>query len=206
MYVADRLKNAKHPPTVTLAFVIVFVTTYAAQLLLVGSLSQDAGFQAATIVKNVVGSGSVVFSWLFHSTHTHLLQNLAVFVLTGWWVESRVDRDRFILGIAAVLGIGANVTAVVLFQTPGAGISGITTGLVTMVALGNFEGLLNAGSHLLRIVVVFTLSTCLLLWSVGAITQLPAGTAVEIHLLGGVFGAGWYATEKLRYEFSHTLN
>lgn len=159
VYVADRLKNVKHLPTVTLAFVIVFVTTYAAQLLLVGSLSQDAGFQAATIVKNVVGSGSVVFSWLFHSSHTHLLQNLAVFVLTGWWVENRVDRDRFILGIAAILGIGANVAAVVLFQTPGAGISGITTGLVTMVALGNFEGLLNAGSHLLRNIVVFTLST-----------------------------------------------
>lgn len=179
---------------------------YAAQLLLVGSLSHDTGYQAAMMVKNVLGAGSVVLSWLFHSNHTHLLENLAVFVLTGWWVESRVDRDRFILGIAVILGIGANVAAVILFQIPGAGISGITTGLVTIVALGSLEGLFKSGSHLIWHAVVFTLSTFLLLWYVGVIAKLPAGTAVEVHILGAVFGTAWYATEKLQYDFSYALN
>lgn len=194
-------KRSRYWPTLTLAFIISFAVVYAGQLLIDGSLSRDAGYQTATMVKNTVGNGSVVFSWLFHSTHAHFTENLAIFFLTGWWVENRVDDDRFILGIAVVLGIGANVAAALIFRVPGAGISGITTGLGLMIALGAFEGLFDSTVRLTKAIPEFTLSVLFVLWSVGGLGQLPAGTAVEVHILGAVLGGAWYATEKIRYDF-----
>ncbi|QKY18309.1 rhomboid family intramembrane serine protease [Halorubrum sp. CBA1229] len=206
MYVVDRLRKARYLPTVTIAFVMVFLSTYTIQLLLVGSLSQNAGYQAVTMVTNALGAGSIVFSWLFHSSHTHLLGNLTIFVLTGWWVESQIGRDQFILGVAVFFGMGASVAALILFQTPGAGISGITTGLVTMVALGNLEGVIKPDHHLIRSAIVFTLSAFYLLRSVSVIGTLPAGTAVKIHILGAVFGAVWYTAEKSQHDFSWVVS
>jgi len=130
------------------------------------------------------------------------LGNLTIFLSTGWWVEKRVNDDRFIFVVAVVLGIGANVAAVIFFQILGAGISGITTGLVTMIALGAFEGLLDSTVAPMKGVLVFTISVLYALLSIGAIAPIPAGTAVEVHLLGAMFGAAWYATEKFRYDFS----
>ncbi|WP_227354478.1 rhomboid family intramembrane serine protease [Haladaptatus salinisoli] len=196
-------RETKYWPTLTLAFGVVFAVVYSGQLLIDGSLSKDAGYQTATMVKNTVGNGSVVFSWLFHSTHIHFSENLAIFLLTGWWVENRVDDDRFILGVAVVLGIGANVAAALFFQVPGAGISGITTGLGMMIALGAFERLFDSTVRLMKNIPDFTLSVVFVLWSIGAIGPLPAGTAVEVHHFGAVFGTAWYATEKVRYDFGH---
>ena len=203
MYIGDMntQRETKNWPTLTLAFGIIFAVVYSGQLLIDGSLSKDAGYQTAMMVKNTVGNGSVVLSWLFHSTHVHFMENLVIFLLTGWWVENRVDDDRFILGVAVVLGIGANVAAALFFQVPGAGISGITTGLGMVIALGAFGRLFDSTDRLTKNVPDFTLSVVFVLWSVGALGPLPAGTAVEVHVFGAVFGAAWYATEKVCYDF-----
>lgn len=200
MSIVDRLEKEPTLPTTTLIFSTVFVAAYISQLLLVGSLSQNTGIEAARVVRNVVGTASAIFTWVFHSNHTHFLENLFVFVLAGWWVENRIDQRRFFLGIAFILGIGANVAAAMVFGTLGIGISGITSGLVTMVALGHAEALQDADSQFVRNVVVFTLSGVFLLWVVGAIEPLPAGTAVEIHILGVGIGAMWFATEKYHHS------
>lgn len=200
MSIVDRLEKEPTLPTTTLIFSTVFVAAYISQLLLVGSLSQNTGIEAARVVRNVVGTASAIFTWVFHSNHTHFLENLFVFVLAGWWVENRIDQRRFFLGIAFILGIGANVAAAMVFDTLGIGISGITSGLVTMVALGHAEALQDADSQFVHNVVVFTLSGVFLLWVVGAIEPLPAGTAVEIHILGVGIGAMWFAAEKYHHS------
>ncbi|MDB2294166.1 rhomboid family intramembrane serine protease [Halorubrum ezzemoulense] len=205
MSIVERLEKEPTLPTTTLIFSTVFVAAYISQLLLVGSLSQNAGIEAARVVKNVVGTASAIFTWVFHSNHTHFLENLFVFVLAGWWVENRIDQRRFFLGIVFILGIGANVAAAMVFGTLGIGISGITSGLATMVALGHLEALQDADSQFVRNVVAFTLSGVFLLWVVGAIEPLPAGTAVEIHILGVGIGAMWFAVEKSRHGFSYRL-
>ncbi|WP_265112272.1 rhomboid family intramembrane serine protease [Halosolutus halophilus] len=194
-------REIKYWPTLTVAFGIIFAVVYSGQLLIDGSLSKDAGYQTATMVKNTVGDGSIVFTWLFHSTHAHFIENLTFFLLTGWWVENRVDDARFILGVAAVLGIGVNVAAALFFQVPGAGISGITTGLGMMIALGAFERLFDSSVRLIKNILDFTFSVVFVLWSVGALGPLTSGTAIEVHVFGAVFGAAWYATEKVRYGF-----
>jgi membrane associated rhomboid family serine protease len=202
----DDLRKPEFWPTVTLGFSTIFIITYIGQLLLVGSLSPNAGFQAATKIQDLVGGGSVVFSWMFHSSYSHLGQNIVVFVLTGWWVESRIDQDRFILGVAVLLGIGANVAGLALFGTPGAGISGITTGLVTMVVLGNLERVYRPNSHIIRNSVVFTISGCYLLYLIGVIGMLPPGTAVKIHISGAFLAFVWYSIEKFQYGLNPALD
>ena len=200
MSIVDSLEGERTLPTATLIFSTVFVAAYTAQLLLVGSMSQNAGIEAARMVRNVVGTASAIFTWVFHSNHTHFLENLFVFVLAGWWVENRIDQRRFFLAVAFILGTGANVAAAMIFGTLGIGISGITSGLVTMVALGHLEALQDADSLFIRNIAVFTLSSVFLLWVVGAIEPLPAGTAVEIHILGVGIGAMWFAAEKYHHS------
>lgn len=203
---SDTPRETKHWPTLTLAFTIIFAVVYTGQLLIDGSLSKDAGYQAAKMVKNTVGDGSVVFSWLFHSTHVHFMENLIIFLLTGWWVENRVDDDHFILGIAVVLGIGANLASALFFQVPGIGISGITTGLGMMIALGAFKRSSDSIARLARSLLNFILSAVFVLWSVGVLSSLPDGTAVEVHVFGAVFGAGWYVTERVCYDIGQPLS
>lgn len=205
MSIVDRQERVSTLPTATLIFSTVFVSAYTAQLLLVGSMSQNAGIEAARMVRNVVGTASAIFSWVLHSNHTHFLENLFVFVLTGWWVENRIDQRRFFFGVAFILGIGVNVVAAMFFGTLGIGISGITSGLATMVALGYLGALQDADGLFVRSIGGFTLSSVFLLWVVGAIEPLPAGTAVEIHILGVGIGAIWFATEKYRHGFIHRL-
>ena len=197
--IIDRLEKERALPTATLTFAIVFVVAYMVQLFLAGSLSQNAGIEGARIVSDVVGTASAIFMWVFHSDHTHFLENLFVFVLAGWWVENRVDQDRFVLGTVFILGIGANVVAAMVFGTLGIGISGVTSGLVTIVALGQLESLSDSNSNPIRNILVFTFSVFFLLWVVGAVEPLPSGTAVEIHILGVGIGAIWYAAEKFHY-------
>ena len=205
MSIVDSLEGERTLPTATLIFSTVFVAAYTAQVLLVGSMSQNAGIEAARMVRNVVGTASAIFTWVFHSNHTHFLENLFVFVLAGWWVENRIDQRQFFLAVAFILGTGANVAAAMIFGTLGIGISGITSGLVTMVALGHLEALQDADSLFIRNIAVFTLSSVFLLWVVGAIEPLPAGTAVEIHILGVGIGAMWFATEKYHHGFTYRL-
>jgi len=193
------------PPAVTLILTIVFVSAYMAQLLLAGSLSYNAGIEAVRVVRDVVGAGSVVFTWVFHSDHIHFLENVVVFSLAGWWVENRVNQERLLSVIVLVLGIGANTAAAILFGTFGVGISGVTAGLVTIVALGHLEALLDGDVHFMRNASTFTLCLSFLLWIIGVIKPFSAGTAVEIHLLGVSIGIVWYAVEKYDHEFSYSL-
>lgn len=205
MYPGD--KNTQREtrwPTLTLIFGVIFALVYSGQLLIDGSLSKEAGYRSAMMMKNIIGNGIVVFSWFFHSTHSHFIENLITFLLTGWWVENRVDDNRFVLGVALVLGISANVASAVLFQVFGAGISGITTGLGMMIALGSFERLFSSTVRLEKDIPLFTLSVLFVLRSIGILGSLPAGAAVEVHIFGAVFGAAWYVTEKIRYDFDGT--
>jgi membrane associated rhomboid family serine protease len=199
-------KEARYWPKLTVAFGIIFAAVYIGQILIDGSLSSDAGYQTATMVKNTVGNGSIVFSWLFHSTHQHFTVNLVIFLLTGWWVENRVDNDRFILGVVVVLGIGANVAAALIFQVPGVGISGINTGLGTMIALGALYDLFDSISIFTKHIPEFTLTVMFVLYNIGALGTLPPGTAVEVHIFGAVFGFAWFVTEKTRHDFGRLSN
>jgi len=192
-----RKKGVKDLPILTLSFGLVFSVVYLAQLLFQASLETDAGYQTAVMIKEAVGPSVVTVSWLLHSNHTHFLHNLSIFAITGWWVENRVANQEFVLGVAGLLGVGANVTAAILFQVPGAGISGITTGLVVMIALGSFEELLYAENLLAKPLLDFTVSVFFVLWSMGVIGSLPSGTAVAVHVFGGVFGGAWFVNQKI---------
>jgi len=201
--ISDSLEEERFLPAVTLIFVTVFASTYLAQLLIAGNLSRNAGIEAVRTVKNVVGTSSTILTWMFHSNHSHFLGNLLVFILSGWWVENRVDQKRFGLMIVFVLGIGANTVATMLLGTLGVGISGITAGLVTLVTLGHLEAVFDDDVRLIRSAMVFALSSVYILRTVGMLGPLPPGTAVDIHILGVAIGVMWYANEKFQYEFTY---
>lgn len=190
-------------PPLTLGWLFVFTLVYAGQLFFAGELSTSAAFESTSDLAHTVGAGSVVFSWLFHSSHSHFLGNAAVFVLAGWWVEGRTPTDHFVYGIG-LLGIIPNVAALVIFNTPGFGISGITTGLVAMIAVGAYDGLSDPSEKDWEAVALFTVTTVYTLLSLGVIGALPAGTAGEIHLLGSIVGVAWYFIETRHYEFTHS--
>lgn len=196
-------RNPTTKPLLTLVFCVVFGVVYATQLLVDGSLAENAGFRTANTVKNLIGDGVVVLSWLLHSNHSHFIGNMVVFLLAGWWVENRVDNTHFVLVVGLILGISANVVAAFLGEF-GVGASGITTGLVTMVALGTFGGLFKSSVHIIKAPIVLSLSVVVILMNVGVIGALPAGTAVNVHILGALFGAAWFGVEKLRFDFSYS--
>jgi len=174
---------------------------YCGQLLAAGSLDPTAAYRWVTEFQMSIGAGTVVFSWLFHSSLEHILGNLVVFFLAGWWVESRIDNDRYLLGVAIGLGIGANVTALIVVGEGGLGISGVTSGLVAMVALGAVQWLYEH-SRVDWLVMLQAIGAVLwLLVSVGAVGTLPPGTAVSVHRFGVVFGVVWYVVERGRYGF-----
>lgn len=203
MDLADKLDQRS--PTVTIGFVLVFLGVYTAQMLVAGSLSQDAGFQAVTLVTNTLDAGSVLFTWMLHSTHSHFQANIVVFFVGGWVVESRIDRARLIWGIV-ILGAGVNLLYLAIFGGGGVGISGITTGLATMITLGSLEALSKFDSKAPIYLLIGVFSTSYLLHSIDVIGQLPAGTAVEAHILGSVFAAVWYAIERYYYDVKYTVN
>ncbi|WP_080510509.1 rhomboid family intramembrane serine protease [Halorubrum coriense] len=203
MSLLDKLKT--HPPTVTIGFTIIFLGMYTAQILAVGGPSQDAGFQAVKLVTNTLDAGAVLFTWLLHSNHTHIGGNVVVFFATGWVIEDRVDRDRFIFATVFLLGMGVNLVYFILFRGAGVGISGITTGLVTMIALGSLEGLFDFDNLASIYFAIWALSTLYLLYSVEVIGQLPSGTAVEAHILGSGFAVAWYTTERYQYGAEYRL-
>jgi len=183
-------------PTRTLGVAAVVALVYLGQLLAAGSFASTAAYRWATEFQRGIGAGSVVFSWVLHSSHEHILSNLVVFLLSGWWVESRIEGRRYIQGAAGWLGIGANVAALVVFSEAGRGLSGVTTGLVAMVALGTLQRLSNPNrvewiTISQAIIALFWLS-----FSVGAIGLLPIGTAVWVHRCGAVFGLVWYMAER----------
>ena len=198
--------DRRNPTTgspLTLAFCVVFGVVYATQLLVDGSLAENAGFRTAKMVKSLIGDGVVVISWLLHSNHSHFIGNMVVFLLAGSWVENRVDNSRFVLVVGLILGISANVVAAFLGEF-GVGASGVTTGLVTVVALGTFGGLVKSSVHIVNAPIVLSLSVVVILMNIGVIGTLPAGTAVKVHMLGAMFGAIWYAVESLRFDFSYS--
>ena len=199
---SDRGKSTTGP-LLTLAFCTVFGVVYATQLLVDGSLTNNAGFRTANMLKSLIGDGIVVVSWLLHSNHSHFIGNIIVFVLAGWWVENRVDNARFVLGIGLVLGICTNVVAAFLGEF-GVGASGITTGMVTIVALGTFEGVVNSSARIIKAPVILSLSVVVVLMNVGAIGTLPPGTAVNVHILGAMFGVAWYVVERIHFDFSYS--
>jgi len=84
-----------------------------------------------------------VFSWLLPSSHAHILGNLCVFLVAGWWVETRIDGDRYLQGVAIGLRMGAKVATLVVVDEAGLGLSGVTAGLVAMWRWGRFSGFLN---------------------------------------------------------------
>lgn len=204
MDLADKLEQ--HSPTATIGFIVVFLAAYTAQMLATGSLSQDAGFQAVTLVTDTLDAGAVLFTWVLHSTHSHVQANIVVFFLAGWVVESRIARDRFIYGIVFLLGIGVNLAYLTLFGGAGVGISGITAGLVTMIALGSLEALSKFDSQALIYLLICVFSTSYILHSIEVVGQLPPGTAVEAHILGSIFAAAWYATERHYHDVEYTIN
>jgi len=188
-------------PTRTLGVAAVVVVVYCGQLIAAGSLDPTAAYRVATEFQGSIGAGTVVFSWLLHSSHTHILGNLCVFLVAGWWVETRIDGDRYLLGVAIGLGIGANVAALVVFSEGGLGLSCVTAGLVAMVALGAFQWL---SEHSRVDWLVIVLAVGAVLWlsvSVGVLGGLSPGTAVWVHRFGVVFGVVWYVVERGRYGF-----
>jgi len=188
-------------PTRTLGVACVVIVVYCGQLLAAGSLDPTAAYRWVTEFQMSIGAGTVVFSWLFHSSLEHILGNLVVFFLAGWWVESRIDNDRYLLGVAIGLGIGANVAALIVVGEGGLGISGVTSGLVAMVALGAVQWLYEH-SRVDWLVMLQAIGAVLwLLVSVGAVGTLPPGTAVSVHRFGVVFGVVWYVVEQGRYGF-----
>lgn len=187
-----------------MGFTIFFTTVYAAQLSLAGSLSENAALQTSRMVRESIGNSTILLSWFFHNSHQHFLSNIPVFFLTGWWVENRVDRTRFIYGVAA-LGMGANFISA-FFGLFVVGASGITTGLIVMAALGSFERLNDSSAGLIRSIVLFTALTTYSLYTVGLVAPLPSGTAVETHAIGGGIGFVWYILEKGKYDFDYRLS
>ena len=190
-------------PTLTLGWLLVFTLVYVGQLLLAGDFSASAALESGRELAHTVGAGSVVFSWLFHSSHSHFVGNVVVFVLAGWWVEGRTPTDHFLIGVG-LLGITPNVVALVVFNIPGFGISGITTGMVAMIAVGSYDALSDPSEKDWKAVALFTVGTVYTLLSLGVIGALPTGTAGEIHLLGAILGVAWYFIETRHYSFTHS--
>lgn len=198
---SDRQFSLNQWPTRTLGVAAVVVVVYCGQLLAVGSLDPTAAYRWVTEFQRSIGAGTVVFSWLLHSSHAHILGNLCVFLVAGWWVETRIDADRYLQGVAIGLGMGANVAALVVFSEAGLGLSGVTAGLVAMVALGAFQWL---SEHSRVDWLVIVLAAGAVLWlsvSVGGLSGLSPGTAVWMHRFGVVFGVVWYVVERCRYGF-----
>lgn len=114
------------------------------------------------------------------------------------WVETRIDADRYLQGVAIGLGMGANVAALVVVGEAGRGLSGVTAGLVAMVAVGAIQGLSEHSRVNWRVIVLAVGAVAWLLVSVGAVGGLPPGTAGGVHRFGALFGVVWYVVERGR--------
>lgn len=188
---------------VTVGILLLIGTTYCGQLLLAGSLRSGAAFSVASSLPT---EAYLAFTPWLHSTHLHALENAAVFLLLGVWMERRIASATFLAGVL-LTGYATNLIPAILgFGGLGVGASGITNALwsyFTVVQLRNFFHRTQKESPDLR-----RASLNLLLASIGLLFVLRSiaefvgysppspGTATGAHILGVVLGFGWFVCEQ----------
>jgi hypothetical protein len=96
--------------------------------------------------------------------------------------------------------MGANVAALLIVGQSGLGLSGVTAGMVVMVALGAFQRL---GDGVGVDVAAIGVALVTVLWetkTVGVLGGIAAVTAVWVHRSGAIFGVNegsWIFTKVL---------
>lgn len=197
---SEFLESVRWPPY-TFGIASCVGVVYLVQLLAAGSLDPTAAYGWASSFQQRFGAATVVFSWLMHSSHEHIVWNLVVFCLAGWWLEARIDGERYLQGVTIGLGMGANLAALVVLGRSGLGLSGVTAGLVVMVALGAFQRLADRDEVDVLAIGVALVAGLWVAKTVGVLGGVPAGTAVWVHRVGALFGVVWFVVERQWYGF-----
>jgi len=168
---------------------------YGLQLLIAGRLSMDAAY---TVVPRPPSIEYFLLTPWVHSSHLHVLENLTLFGIFGWWTERQLGTDSFVV-VVLVAGYLTNLLpSVIGIGGLGVGLSGVTNmlaGYVTVKQLwllskgGLFEA--NIPWTLLWCAVSFFLGLIIVVHSIAEFTGLidPAtGIATGVHFVGVMLG------------------
>lgn len=164
--------------------------------MLVGSFGPESAYRAIDLIPTRLSF--ILLPWL-HSSHSHIVQNVILFLLFGVWAEQRHSTDWFLIGILMTGYLTAWLPKFVGIGGLGVGISGITFAFLSYFAVIQFFEYLqrmNSESPQWKGVIwKFALMAVGLVFGpmrgigqyLGYVSTQP-GTAVGAHLTGTVIG------------------
>lgn len=166
---------------------LLLVAVYLGQLALAGSLDSGAAYTVVENAREPVSTLLLLFSYLLHSSHAHLLGNLLLLGIFGPLVEARDGAVEF-LGFVVIVGMASNAIGAPLVDGGASmGISGVGYALLAREAVYRVP-LLGFDRGTLRHWVVYAVAATLVVY--GLLHTQP-GASFGGHLTGVVVGAGW---------------
>lgn len=188
-------------------FLAILFIVYAFQLVIAGSIRSEA----AAHMQDALTPTTYLFlaPWI-HSSHSHILQNVIVFVAFGKWTERRVSRRSFSLFVLASGYLSLYLPVAFDYGGLSVGFSGVTKALTTVFVLFHFtKFVITAGNNQTSLKQVayhflfFFVPFLFLLVTVARYTGYvppPEGTSVSSHLTGIGLGILFFA-QASRSEF-----
>lgn len=185
----------------TWGLTLLLVVVYLGQLALAGSLDSGAARTVVTTAPEPVATLLPLFSYLLHSSHAHLLNNLLMLGIFGPLVEDR-DRPVEFLGFVGIVGMVSNFIGTPLIDGGASmGISGVGYALMGREVVYRFS-LLEFSREALRHWIVCLAVAALVVY--GLLHTQP-GASFGGHLTGLVVGVGWEYIHETRISRTNEI-